>query len=542
MNKKLFASRGVSRNVPQADTRNAAGGVAYSLSNEAALAQYAVTGTFQDTYYVGATDHLTKVEDLVASCRPEFIAKLAVYAREQGKMKDMPAYLLATLVSRGETELAKRIFDRVCNNSKVLLVFARIIRSGATGRSSFGTATKKLIQNWINKKGDKGLYLSSVGHSDPSMADLIKMVHPKPVSDSQSEMFSYLLGKKYNLELLPQDIQMFERLKKGEGTEVPDLPFRALTNCELNEAQWRGIAKNMPWNTLRQSLNLLERRGVFKNNKAVREAAEKLADPENVSKFNAFPFELMATWKATEHTDIPIEIRNAIQVAMEAATQNVPVLHGKTLIAVDVSGSMGGCPITGRGAKPSIITAVEGAALIACSLLRNNKSASLIGFDMAGRHYGIGSHSFTSNVEGVYEMDVNPFDSVLTNARRISLNGGGTDVSLPFQYLLKNKMKVDNIVLLSDNESWTSSHYNGFRGSSVGAPACAAWMEYSRKNRQTKLACVDLCPGDTSQVPDQQGRVMNVAGFSDVIFGNISEFFSRDSNVNFVDIVGRTEI
>ena len=537
MNKNLFRQRGVQKNTPTSDTSNAAGGRAYSLSSEAALAQYAVTGTFQDTYYVGATDHLKKVEELAKSCSPQFIAKLAVYSREHGKMKDMPAYLLAVLAARGETDLVKRIFYRVCNNSKVLLAFARIIRSGATGRSSFGTSIKRLIQDWITSKDAKGLYLSSVGHSDPSMADLIKMVHPRPrtyletgSAEEQGQMFRYLLGKECEMERLPQDIQVFEALKRGETTEIPDIPFRALTNCDLSKSQWCDIALNMPWNTLRQSLNLLERRGVFEDRGVVRNLAVTLADEENVTRYNAFPFELLATWKATQN-NVPVEISNALQEAMEIATRNVPRLHGDTLIAVDMSGSMCGAPVTGRGNKPSIITVVEAAGLISCSLLRQNKAATLIGFDC--ERYRPFRHVGQQTMPGVYVLNhLNPFDSVMTNVTKLNHSGGGTDVSLPFRYLLQQKQQVDNIILLSDYESWTSRYHGG-----RGAPACAAWMEYSRKHRNTKLACVDLQPQDTTQVPDQQGRVINIGGWNDPMFKALGDFFTRDTDINFVKMV-----
>lgn len=528
MNKNLFRNRRTL--APSTDTRNAAGGRAYSKGDANALAQFAVTGTFQDTFYVGAANQLAKVKELAQSVDAEFLAKLAVYSREHGKMKDMPAYLLATLAARGETELVKRIFPRVCNNSKVLFAFVRIIRSGEVGRKSFGTSLKRLIQQWITGRNNHALFMGTIGHSDPSMADVIKMVHPRPVGETQSNMFSYLLGNSYDLSMLPYDVRVFEQLKRGETREVPDIPFRAMTNIDLDVAQWRAIAVNMPWNTLRQNLNMLGRRGVFDDTGVVRTLADKLADEGNVVACNAFPFELLATWKATRN-EVPVEISNALQEAMEVATRNVPKLQGDTLIAVDQSGSMCQGPVTGRGAKPSIIRVVEAASLIGCSLLRSNKTATLIGFDCAqwsGMRGG--------DMPGVYPMNhLNPFDSVMTNVSKMNAGGGGTDCSLPFQYLIKNNKRVDNIIVLSDYESWTSTWNGGVNC----APACAAWKTYSRKNPRAKLACVDLQPQNTNQVPDQPGRVINIGGWNDPMFRTLDEFFNRDSNVDFVGIIER---
>ena len=82
---------------PKTDTVNEAGGQAYKLSPKQALAQYAATGCFNNTFYADATEQLEKVLELTADVEPDFIAKTAVYAREIGLMKDMPALLLAVL-------------------------------------------------------------------------------------------------------------------------------------------------------------------------------------------------------------------------------------------------------------------------------------------------------------------------------------------------------------------------------------------------------------------------------------------------------------
>src|SRR3990167_5697099 len=78
---------------------NNAGGVAYSMSDEHALAQYAFTGTFSNTYYATANAQLDKILELAKKCSPEYVAKCAVAARQSGYMKDTPAFLLAHLAS-----------------------------------------------------------------------------------------------------------------------------------------------------------------------------------------------------------------------------------------------------------------------------------------------------------------------------------------------------------------------------------------------------------------------------------------------------------
>jgi 60 kDa SS-A/Ro ribonucleoprotein len=111
------------------------------MTSEAALAQYAVTGTFNNTYYLNAVTQIDQVLDLCQKCTPQFIGKVAVYARTQGFMKDMPAFLCAHLTTRG-TEgqvVLHQIFNQVIDNGKMLRNFVQVIRSGITGRKSMGS-------------------------------------------------------------------------------------------------------------------------------------------------------------------------------------------------------------------------------------------------------------------------------------------------------------------------------------------------------------------------------------------------------------------
>ena len=92
-NKKLFKTL-AGKLLPKADAVNEAGGRAYKLSPKAALAQYAVTGCLNNTFYADAETQLAKVIELSRQVDAVFIAQLALYARERGHMKDMPALLL----------------------------------------------------------------------------------------------------------------------------------------------------------------------------------------------------------------------------------------------------------------------------------------------------------------------------------------------------------------------------------------------------------------------------------------------------------------
>src|SRR5688572_28535862 len=98
-NKSLF-ERIAGKLLPATDARNREGAAAYTYTPEHALAQYAVTGCLNQTFYAGAADQLKEVLALYEKVSPEFIARVAIYSREREFMKDMPALLCAVLAAK----------------------------------------------------------------------------------------------------------------------------------------------------------------------------------------------------------------------------------------------------------------------------------------------------------------------------------------------------------------------------------------------------------------------------------------------------------
>ena len=123
---------------PPAEALNEAGGLAYAFAPRHALAQLAATGTFNRTFYGEPVDQLEGIRRAADRCSPEFVAKTALYARERGHMKDMPAALCAML-SKADPSLLRRVFPRVIDNPRMLRGFVQMMRSGAFGRRSLGS-------------------------------------------------------------------------------------------------------------------------------------------------------------------------------------------------------------------------------------------------------------------------------------------------------------------------------------------------------------------------------------------------------------------
>ena len=506
-NTTLFQS--IKNRFTKTDTYNEAGGIAYTLTPKQQLAQLAATGCLNNTFYADAQSQLDQVLKLAESLDAEFIAKTAVYARQKGFMKDMPALLLAVLAQKDVNMLA-RVFDQVVDNGKMLRNFAQIIRSGAVGRKSFGNRPKKLMQTWLLTATEKQLLNAAVGNS-PSLADVVKMVHPKPREAWRAAWFAWLIGKPYDREALPPITRAFEDYKQSREGELPNVPFQMLTALDLNSGDWAQIARNGSWQQVRQNLNTFLRHDVFAKSKNIKMVAEKLRDETAIRRARVLPYQLLTAYQATSE-QMPFEIREALQDAMETAVQNVPAIQGKVVVCPDVSGSMHS-PATGyRGSATTKTRCIDIAALVSAAMLRTNPQARVIPFEQ-----------ITVNVK------LNPRDSIMTNAEKLAnIGGGGTACSAPLAMLNREKADVDLVVIVSDNESWADDN----QGWGSTTSLMKEWDILKRRCPEAKLVCLDIQPYTKAQARNRHD-ILNIGGFSDQVFSLIGSFAERGMGTDF---------
>ena len=506
MNKDIFSNPRPTR-VPITDTINEAGGKAFSFSPEHTLAQIAATGCLNSTFYASAEQHLDKVLELTNKVSPRFIAQTAVYARERGFMKDMPALLVAILAKKDQ-DLLKKVFNRVIDNGKMVRNFVQIVRSGKVGQKSLNRASRQLISEWLNTRDDYKMMDASIG-DDPSLAVVLKLVHAKPVDDSREAMFGWILGQDRHTENLPELVKQYEAYKRKETKEIPKVPFQLLTALPLGKEEWTAIAKTMGWHATRINLNTLKRHGVFEDMKMVKLVADRLRDPENIKNARIFPYQLMMAYMNT--TDVPFEIREALQDAMEISTENIPAIDGKVYVFPDISGSMSS-PVTGnRGSATSKVTCRDVAALVSAAMVRRNKTAEIIPFS-----------------DHVVPFNFNPRDSIMTIADQLrKLPSGGTNCGAPMEELVRRiaaeKSKAaDLIVYVSDNQSWVDSvGYFGTGGRST--KTMEEFQKVKAVNPKAKMVLMDIQPNGTTQASERKD-ILNVGGFSDQVFQIMAEF------------------
>lgn len=518
--KTLFQS--ASSKPPVADTTNDAGGVAYSRSAKEALTQYALTGCFGDTYYTSAQAQLDKVLELakvVGTECPDYVAKLAVYSRTKGFMKDMPAILLASISQPENKELLQHAFSHVIDNGKMLRNYVQILRSGVTGRKSLGTLPKRLITDWILMESSYGIVRASVGNQ-PSLADIIKMVHPKPQSRQQAALFSWVIGKEKpeDWEVMPELVKQLRAFRADPTAEQPDVPFELLTSTKLTPQHWKQIAKKAGWQMLRMNLNTFLRNNVFADQEMVQIIADRLQDKELMGRARPFPYQCLTSFMYVDGA-VPMAIKIALQKILDVSLENIPTIPGQTYLFLDVSGSMGS-PITGvRAGATSKITCTHVAAMIAAALLKRNPETIVLPFDTQ-----------------LYRVRLNPLDSIATMTETLAkYGGGGTRCGLPMKWLKESGKNVDSVIYVSDNESWLDFISTRMLGnaSNSATEAMAEWVEIKRRNKHAKLICIDLSPNRSVQAPSSSKDILNVGGFSDNVFTLLERFTKGEWSADF---------
>ena len=191
-----------------------------------------------------------------------------------------------------------------------------------------------------------------------SLADAIELAHPKPQTPAQSELFSYLLDKRHhgdfrgNIELLPKIAKSLELQAIPENDRRAYLAangakalldagmtwerFSSWIPGGMDKAAWEAIIPSMGYMALLRNLRNFDEAKV--SEKVAAEICAKLADPEQVAKSMQFPYRFY-----TAFLNVPsYRWAAALEKALDLSVSNIPELPGKTLVMVDVSGSMQG--------------------------------------------------------------------------------------------------------------------------------------------------------------------------------------------------------
>ena len=252
------------------------------------------------------------------------------------------------------------------------------------------------------------------------------------------------------------------------------------------------LEKKIGYMALLRNLRNIEQQG---DDRAIKAAAQTIADPDEVSRSKQLPFRFSSAYQEVKHQDL----LEAIEAALEASLVIVPEMKVKTLLAVDASGSMSGDPIVK-------------ASMFAAALATSNDT------DL---YYTKQASRILKVLKGT---------PLLMIAEKIqdAAMGGGTQTSPVFEYALKSGVQYDRIVIISDNGSWAEGTW--------GSSAQQAYADY-RKSNDCPVYAIDIKGHGSKDVTGT--KVRHLTGWSDKLF-DYMKWIEQENGI--ISIISKSEV
>lgn len=492
---------------------NHAGAKAYRLTPALELYTSVVTSILSDTFYEKADDRLARIQALIAQNNAEFVAKLAVYAREKMYLRSMPLVLVTELakIHQGDN-LISRAVGRVVNRADEiteLLAYYQL----ANARKN----TKKL--NRLSKQIQKGLaeafnkfdeYQFSKYNRDSAavkLRDALFLVHPKAKSAEQQAIFDKIAKDELAIA------QTWETALSAAGQN------------DFASEDEKLVAKSQAWEQLilegklgymallRNLRNIIEAKV---SQEAIEKVCAMLSNARAVANSKQLPFRFLSAYRELKivNNGRVSQILSALELAVQHSATNIRGFDANTrvVIAADVSGSMQ------RVISPKSTVQNFDIGLMLAMLLQNRCDNVVTG--MFGDTWKI------INV---------PKNNILANVmefhRREGEVGYSTNGHLVVQDLINRRVEVDKIMVFTDCQLWNS---NG------GNQISVAWNKYKAIAPNAKLYLFDLVGYGQTPINMVEGRdVFLIAGWSDKIFDILAAI---EDGSNAVEVINQIEI
>jgi len=441
--------------IPKAPpANNRCGFPAYNMTDKTKLVTMALTTMLREPKFYG--DNSDELIRLAQSVNPAFVSRLAVYVRREVHLRSVSHALCAVVAHSGKEYIrpvVAGVVERADDITEILSAYLALYGK------PIPNGLKKALARELNQLNEYELAKYKGEQNELKMRDVIALVHPKPKDKAQAELFGRVMAG----TLQSPNTWETQLSARGNRREVWE---------ELIESGQIGYMA-----LLRNLRNILE--ACPRNQKLV---FERLADREAVLRSKQMPFRFYSAYRALKEANLASsKVFNTLEQAVTYSVENMDRVPGKTLIAIDVSGSMMS-PIS----KNSDVCCSDIARLLAVMAVRICEDAVVVSFDT-----------------NLNLLAISAVGGILSQTDQIPVNGGGTDLHLPVAWALKGKRYFDRLILLSDNE-------NNYRFST-----CQPFVNEYRKTVNPKffVHAVDLQGYGTQQFIGRDTNI--IAGWSE---------------------------
>jgi 60 kDa SS-A/Ro ribonucleoprotein len=500
-----------------------AGGHAWALDDWARLDRFLVLGSEGGTYYISerklTVENAEAVKRCIAADGVRAVARIAAVSDAGRAPKNDPAiFALAMAAKLGDDATRKAAYaalPAVCRTGTHVMHFSEY----AQLFGGWGRGMRRAVAGWFNAKPADALAYQLVKYQARdgwSTRDLLRLAHPRAASPSHDRLFQWVtkgaLSEGATDDPSLRLLAAFEAAKRATTVDeivtlVRDarLPREALPTQWLREAAvWEALLADMPLGALVRNLATMTRVGLaVAGATATGTIVRRLGDADALARARLHPVAVLSaliTYQGGKSargssTWAPVAaIVDALDGAFYRSFKTVEPCGQRMLLALDVSGSMGGGEVAGvPGLTPRVASAAM--ALVTAATERE--------------------HAFVAFQTQLTELDISPRQRLDDVLRRVDgLSFGGTDCSLPMTWALEHRRKVDVFVVYTDSETW----HGGIH------PAKALEKYRQATGIAAKLVVVGMTSNGFTIADPNDAGMLDVVGFDSSAPPVISDF------------------
>jgi hypothetical protein len=443
-----------------------------------------------DNFYEKSQDRYERLQNLIANVVAEegddttWLLNFVTWLRKDANLRTV------AMVIAVETARTRLMTDKQGGNRD--LINAALQRADEPGEalaywlSNYGKPIPWPIKNGIADAAIRlynefsFLKYGKNRNKSVSMKDVLRITRPTPGDAKQSALFSYIID--------PTPVPVFATEFVGPGLPViaareklagfPKERRREILASPVGQAllkeagfTWENLSEYLPggmdaeaWELAISNMNIMALIRNLRNfdeagiNKLARNVVRAKINPQNVRDSKQLPFRWYQAYRATDSLHYVADLEDALDLSLE----NIPKLKGKTLVLVDMSGSM----FQGNVSERSVVTYADAASLFGAALkLRNPDGVDLYQYgsnyhDLSLRYYSTKDHrpfaEYRPNERwtGVTKrIDLNVGSSVLRSMEKFQDMGGTQTQNAVAETITPEH---DRVIIITDEQAFQS--------------------------------------------------------------------------------------
>jgi 60 kDa SS-A/Ro ribonucleoprotein len=526
-----------------AQVANSGGGFGFAVDDWSRLDRFLILGSEGGSYYATEPKLTRENAGSVLSCLQRDgrrVVNRIVEISEAGRApkSDPGLFALALAAKLGDLDTRQAAFAAVPRVARIgthLFHFAEYVKA----LGGWGRGTMRAFARWYTEMDPRRLALQAIKYQSRdgwSHRDLLRKAHPKATNARQQAIFHWMtkgwesVGETPHSDDVLAGIWAFERAKRlrerKDVTVLCDLirEHRLPHECVPTEMKqhpeiWEALLADMGLTALLRNLGKMTEVGLLTPlSNAERLVVTRLRQSEALKTARVHPLQILVasntyaqghgdkgklTWKPSQ------KIVNALDDAFYLAFQAIAPTNARTLLALDVSGSMACGFIAGM---PGVTPRVGSAAMALITAAVEPQHEFVAFTNGQHRSFHSGAHGIGSGITPIAISPKWPLRKVIEKVS--SLEFGGTDCALPMLWAAESRVPVDVFCVYTDSETWAGDIH-----------PCQALQAYRQKmGIGAKLVVIGMVSNGFSIADPNDGGMLDVVGFDTATPAIIAEF------------------